>query len=157
MDFFYEPLKILPDNLGQATVEQQFEGATPRSVLQYGADPDGSERPVRIKLNMPIVDARFQAERSGGTRTSSARAWLWTPLAVAVALVLAGIYLSYSRLFRALERDSVTLIDYVTRIVRGRGGNVDRYGLAMFQQIAVAANRYAKRVPAGNGTTPGRP
>ncbi len=53
-------------------------------------------------------------------------------------------------MFRALERDSATLIDYVTRIVRGRGGNVDRYNLAMFQQIAVAANRYAKRVPPEN-------
>ena len=77
-------------------------------------------------------------------------AWIWTPLLVVIALILAGIYLSYSRLFRALERDSTTLIDYVTRIVRGRGGNVDRYNLAMFQQIAVAANRYAKRVPQEN-------
>ncbi len=60
------------------------------------------------------------------------------------------MYLSYSRLFGALERDGVTLLDYVTRIVRGRGGNVDRYNLSMFQQIAVAANRYAKRVPPEN-------
>jgi phosphomannomutase/phosphoglucomutase len=145
MDFFYQPLKILPDNLGQVTVEQQFESATPRSVLQYGADADGNEAPVRIKLNAPSWTLVFKPSESAATSVISAW-WLWTPLGVAVALVLAGIYLSFSRLFHALERDSMTLIDYITRIVRGRGGNVDRYNLALFQQIAVAANRYAKRV-----------
>ena len=149
MDFFYEPLKLLPDKLGQVTLEQQFESATARPVLQYGADPDGAEPPVRIKLNAPTWTLVFKPSESAATSVVSAL-WLWTPLAVAIALILAGIYLSYSRLFRALERDSTTLIDYVTRIVRGRGGNIDRYGLALFQQIAVAANRYAKRVPPDN-------
>jgi phosphomannomutase/phosphoglucomutase len=146
MDFFYQPLKILPDNRGQVAVEQQFESASPRVVLQYGNEPDGNAAAVRIKLNAPSWTLVFKPSESASSSVTSA-VWLWTPLGVAIALILAGVYLSYSRLFRALERDSATLIDYVTRIVRGRGGNVDRYNLAMFQQIAVAANRYAKRVP----------
>ncbi len=149
MDFFFEPLKILPDNLGQVTVEQQFESATARSVMQYGNEPDGSAPAVRIKLNAPSWTLVFKPSESA-TPDIIGIAWIWTPLLVVIALILGGIYLSYSRLFRALERDSTTLIDYVTRIVRGRGGNVDRYNLAMFQQIAVAANRYAKRVPPEN-------
>ena len=149
LDFFFEPLKLLPDNLGQVTVEQQFESATARSVMQYGNEPDGSAPAVRIKLNAPTWTLVFRPSESA-TPAIVSIAWIWTPLLVVIALILAGIYLSYSRLFRALERDSTTLIDYVTRIVRGRGGNVDRYNLAMFQQIAVAANRYAKRVPQEN-------
>ncbi len=149
MDFFFEPLKILPDNLGQVTVEQQFESATARTVMQYGNEPDGAEPAVRIKLNAPTWTLVFKPSESA-TPNIVGIAWIWTPLLVVIALILGGVYLSYSRLFRALERDSATLIDYVTRIVRGRGGNVDRYNLAMFQQIAVAANRYAKRVPPEN-------
>ena len=108
----------------------------------------GAAPPVRIKLNAPSWTLVFKPNESA-TPDVVGIAWLWTPLLVVVALVLSGIYLSYSRLFRALERDSTTLIDYVTRIVRGRGGNVDRYNLAMFQQIAAAANRYAQARAAG--------
>jgi phosphomannomutase/phosphoglucomutase len=149
MDFFSEALKVLPDNLGQVTVEQQFESATARGVMQYGKEPDGAAPAVRIKLNAPSWTLVFRPSESA-TADIVGAAWVLTPLLVVIALVLSAIYLSYSRLFRALERDSATLIDYVTRIVRGRGGNVDRYNLAMFQQIAVAANRYAKRVPQEN-------
>ncbi len=145
MDFFYQPLKLLPDDFGQIDVEQKFEEGAGRSVLQYGKPVGGGVEPIRIKLNAPAWTLVFKPRAVAASVISGA--WLWTPLAVAIALILAGVYLSYARLFRALERDSLTLIDYVTRIVRGRGGNVDRYGLALFQQIAVAANRYAKRLP----------
>jgi phosphomannomutase/phosphoglucomutase len=145
MDFFFQPLKILPDNLGRVTVEQQFESAAARDVLQYGSDPDGVSPPVRIKLASPTWTLVFAPKASATSDIVSALS-LWTPLAVAIALLLGGIYLSFSRLFRAMERDSATLLDYVTRVVRGRGGNIERYGLAMFQQIAVAASRYATRV-----------
>jgi phosphomannomutase / phosphoglucomutase len=154
MDFFFSPLQMLPGDRGRVTVEQQFESAAPRDVLQFGNDPDGSAAPVRIKLDSPSWTLIFNANSSAATDVISALR-LWTPFAVAVALLLAGIYLSYSRLFRVMERDSATLLDYVTRVVRGRGGNIDRYGLAMFQQIAVAANRYAARVPQeSNGPAP---
>ncbi len=146
MDFFLDPLKILPNDLGQVTVEQQFEGATARTVIQYGNEPGGAEPAVRIKLNAPSWTLVFKPSESA-TPNIVGIAWTWTPLLVLIALILGGVYLSYSRLFQALERDGATLLDYVTRIVRGRGGNIDRYNLSMFQQIAVAANRYAKRVP----------
>ncbi len=149
MDFFSDPLKILPNNVGQVTVEQQFESAAARPVMQYGSEPDGNETAVRIKLNAPTWTLVFKPSESA-TPDIVSLTWIWTPILVVVALILSGVYLSYSRLFRALERDGATLIDYVTRIVRGRGGNVDRYNLALFQQIAVAANRYAKRVPPEN-------
>ena len=149
MDYFFQPLKSLPDTLGLITIEQQFESAAPRVVLQYGHEPEDTAAPIRIKLDTAAWTLVFKPNASATADVVSG-AWLWTPLAVAVALILAGIYLSYTRLFSALERDGATLIDYVTRIVRGRSGSVDRYNLALFQQIAVAANRYAKRMPAEN-------
>ncbi len=145
MEFFNQSLKRLPADLGQIDVEQQFEGAAARTVLQYGQPGDGGAAPIRVKLDAPTWTLVFKPHAAASGLVGAA--WLWTPLAVAIAMILAGVYLSYARLFRALERDSLTLIDYVTRIVRGHGGNVDRYGLALFQQIAMAANRNAKRRP----------
>jgi len=156
MDFFFLPLKNLPGDLGQVTVEQQFESAAAHDVLQYGSDPDGAAAAVRIKLNSPTWTLVFTPKASASTDLVSVFS-LWTPLAVAVALLLAGVYLSFSRLFRVMERDGATLLDYVTRVVRGRGGNIDRYGLAMFQQIAVAASRYATRVPPEKEATAAAP
>jgi phosphomannomutase/phosphoglucomutase len=152
MDFFFVPLKILPADLGRVTVEQQFESAAAHDVLQYGSDPDGAAAAVRIKLNSPTWTLVF-APKASATGDLISMLSLWTPLAVAVALLLGGVYLSFSRLFRVMERDGATLLDYVTRVVRGRGGNIDRYSLAMFQQIAVAANRYAARVAPEKETT----
>ncbi len=145
MDYFAQPLKFLPDTIGQVAIEQQFENTPPRVVLQAGSEPDEALTPVRIQLNTPSWTLVFKPGANAASDVVGGT-WLWTPFAVAVALILAGIYLSYSRLFGALEHDSAMLIDYVTRIVRGRGGNVERYRLSMFQQIAVAANRYARRV-----------
>ena len=101
MDFFYQPLKILPDNLGtgdgRTTVRKRSApvraAVRRRSRRQRNAGTHQAER--------AFVDARIQAERIGRDRASSASWWLWTPLGVAVALVLAGIYLS---LFAAVPR-----------------------------------------------------
>jgi phosphomannomutase/phosphoglucomutase len=145
MDYFAQPLKLLPDTIGQVSIEQQFESTAPRVVLQIGSEPDETATPVRI----PLISTSWTLVFKPGSTAASdvvGVAWLWTPIAVAVALILAGIYLSYSRLFGALEHDSNTLIDYVTRIVRGRGGPAERYRLPLFHQIAVATGRYAPRV-----------
>ncbi len=145
MDYFSQPLKLLPETVGQVSIEQQFESTSPRVVLQAGSEPDETLTPVRVQLNTPSWTLVFKPGVAAASDLIGV-AWLWTPLVVAIALILAGIYLSFSRLFSALERDSAMLIDYVTRIVRGRAGNVERYRLGLFEQIAVAASRYAPRV-----------
>ncbi len=124
-------------------------------MLETGSEPDATADSGARSAQLAELDARVRTRAHSGVRCRWCRV-AWTPIAVAVALILAGIYLSYSRLFGALEHDSDALIDYVTRIVRGRGGNVERYRLSMFQQIAVAASRYARRV-APEGDRPRAP
>jgi phosphomannomutase/phosphoglucomutase len=146
MDYFYQPLKSFPNDLGLVTVEQQFESTSPRVVMQFGAD--STKAPVQRKLEAPNWSLMFRPSAESAAPILDPLA-LTAPLAVAIALMLAGVYFSYSWLFRALESDAATLTDYVTRLVRGRGGNLDRYQLPLFQQIAIAANRFARS--AGEG------
>ncbi len=93
MDFFFEPLKTLPDNLGLVAVEQQFESATARVVMQYGNEPDAAAPPVRIKLNAPSWTLVFKPNESATSDIVSV-AWVWTPLLGVIALILGGVYLS---------------------------------------------------------------
>ncbi len=153
LDYFVLPLRALPDSLGFVTVDQQFEGTAPRVVLQYGTDL-GNVPPIRTRLDAANWHASFKPNPTAVPAVASPTALL-TPFLVAVALMLAGVYLCATRLFSAMDKDATQLIDYVTRVVRGRAsGNIERYNLSMFQQIAAAAGRFARRVPRDRSANP---
>ncbi len=156
LEYFMGPMQTLPDSLGFVTLEQQFEGTAPRTVLQYGKD-EGTLNPIRTKLETANWYATFKPNPD--VIESVARPIsLVTPFMVAVSLLLAGVYLSASRMFAAMDKDATQLIDYVTRVVRGRAaGNVERYRLVLFQQIATAAGRFARRVPRDRSAPPPLP
>jgi len=161
MDYYLTPLKSLPGNLGLVSVEQQFEGTAPRVVLQYGADA-GAEAVLRRKLDAPNWQLTFKPDPNATSRVASA-ASLWVPLAVAVGLLLAGIFLAFSRLFGAMQKDGDLLIDFLGRALRGRSGSADRYRLSFFQRVATAMARLAVRSPrarpevAAAPVSPGKP
>ena len=150
MDYFFQPLKSFPSDLGLVTIEQQFEGTSPRVVMQFGEQ--SAQNPVERQLEAPNWRLMFRPSAASVEPILNPLA-LAVPFAVAMALMLAGVYFSYSRLFRAMDSDAATLVDYVTRLLRGRGGNLERYQLPLFQQIAIAANRFARtnEDPAADG------
>jgi phosphomannomutase/phosphoglucomutase len=151
MDYYTQPLKSWPNDLGQVAVEQQFEGTASRVVLQYGVD-SGSAPLIRKNLDAAHWQLTFKPNPAAAEDVIALSSLL-TPLLVAIALLLAGIYLCASRLFSAMDKDANQLIEYVTRVVRGRAsGNVDRYRLVVFQQVATAAGRFARRVPRDKST-----
>ncbi len=156
LDYYIVPLRAWPADLGFVTVEQQFENTSPRIVLQHGSDT-GSLPPLRKPLAAKNWSLTFKPAPTVATAIAKPTA-LVTPLLVAIALMLGGIYLCASRLFSALEKDAAQLLDYVTRVVRGRAsGNVERYRLKMFQQVAAAAGRFARRVPRDRSAPPAPP
>jgi phosphomannomutase/phosphoglucomutase len=144
MDFFLKPLQALSPDVGLVTIEQQFEGTPSRVVLQYGTDP-GGDAALRAKLDAANWQIAFKPRVAVQPVAAASR--LWVPFAVALGLLLAGVYLGFSRLFAAMEKDATGLIESVTNIVRGRNVPPQRYRLALFQQVAVAAARFARRVP----------
>jgi phosphomannomutase/phosphoglucomutase len=155
MDYFFQPLKTFPDTLGLVAIEQQFEGAPPRVVMHYGSDP-GEFDSLRAKLAAPNWQLSFEPDPKA-TADVARSSRLWTPLAVALGLLLAGVYLGFSRLFGTMEKDAINLIDFVTRMVRGRGATPSQFQLSLFQQIADAAGRFARRVPRDRTDAAGTP
>jgi phosphomannomutase/phosphoglucomutase len=150
MAYFSDSLGAFDAARGQIAIEQQFQNAAVTPVLTLGGEPGGAE-PIKSSLAVPSWTLVL---RPGPAQANVSPLALATPFAVALALLLGGIYLSYSRLFRQLESDSSTLLDYVIRILRGRGGNIDRYRLPLFQQVAIAASRHVKASPATDSPDP---
>ncbi|MCZ6853797.1 MAG: phosphomannomutase/phosphoglucomutase, partial [Gammaproteobacteria bacterium] len=61
---------------------------------------------------------------------------LLAPLAVALGMLIGGVSLAFSSLSRKLQADSNTLVDYASRLIRGRSTRLDTYKLPLFQQMA---------------------
>ncbi|TDJ37042.1 MAG: phosphomannomutase/phosphoglucomutase [Gammaproteobacteria bacterium] len=53
-------------------------------------------------------------------------------------MLIGGASLAFSSLSRKLAEDSNTLLDYVSRLMRGRSTRFDSYRLTLFQQIAAS-------------------
>ena len=143
MNYFYQPFTNFPGEIGVFSLQQKFDSTPMTVVMQYGQGVGSEDQRVRIGLKVPywILDYVPAAHSTGILSSPLA---LVSPFAVALALLLAGVYFSFGSLFRAMDRDGNTLLDYVSRLVRGRGGNIDRYNLSLFQQIAITANRFAR-------------
>jgi phosphomannomutase/phosphoglucomutase len=143
MDYFYHPMAAFDASLGTVSIEQHFEGTEPRNVLSYG---EMGSRAKRIKLNIdtPRWSLIFMPNPAVASPVVEITD-LAAPFGLLIATLLGAIYLTNVRLFSAITADASTLLDYVTRLVRGRGGNIDRYRLGLFQRIAVEANKYAKQ------------
>ena len=152
-DYFAEPLASFDPSTGRLAVEQRFANAPATTILEKGDAGSGEAIGVALKAeNWRLLLVPNPASTPDNVNPLA----LAAPFGVALALLLAGVYLSYSRLFRKLESDGAMLLDYVARAVRGRGGNVDRYQLPLFQQIAISAANVTRTGPAEMAGTPKR-
>ncbi len=143
MNYFYLPLAAFDASLGTVSIEQRFEGTEPRIVLSYG-ETNPSTKDIRLNINTPRWSLIFLPNPSVASPLVGPTD-LAAPFGLLVAMLLAAIYLTNMRLSRALTADASTLLDYVTRLVRGRGGKIDSYRLELFRRIATEAKKYAKQ------------
>jgi phosphomannomutase/phosphoglucomutase len=142
MDYFYHPLGAFDASLGAVSIEQRFENTEPRIVLSYG-DTVSNTKEIRLNIETSRWSLIFRpnpAVASPLVRASD----LATPFGLLIATLLGAAYLSSIRMFGAIATDANTLLDFVTRLVRGRGGKVDDYRLDLFRRIAVEAKKYSR-------------
>jgi phosphomannomutase/phosphoglucomutase len=143
MNYFYLPLAAFDASLGTVSIEQRFEGTEPRIVLSYG-ETSPSTKDIRLNINTPRWSLIFLPNPSVASPLVGPTD-LAAPFGLLVAMLLAAIYLTNMRLSRALTADASTLLDYMTRLVRGRDGKIDSYRLDLFRRIATEAKKYAKQ------------
>ncbi len=135
-DYFFDPLRSYDTQLGRLNIVQVFDdSATPVKVLEWGTASNGSNSVFTIPLETSGWHLVFEPnEKAIDDLTTLTQ--LLTPLAVALAMLIGGASLAFSSLSRKLEKDSNTLVEYASRLMRGRSTRFDSYRLPLFQQIA---------------------
>ncbi|MFB3105922.1 MAG: phosphomannomutase/phosphoglucomutase, partial [Pseudomonadales bacterium] len=134
-DYFFDPLRSYDTQLGRLSIVQAFDDSAPVKVLEWGTASNGSNSVFTIPLETSGWHLVFEPnEKTIDDLTTLTQ--LLTPLAVALAMLIGGASLAFSSLSRKLVEDSSTLLDYVSRLMRGSSTRFDSYRLPLFQQIA---------------------
>ncbi|MCZ6619436.1 MAG: phosphomannomutase/phosphoglucomutase [Gammaproteobacteria bacterium] len=133
-DYFVDPLRSYDDQLGRVSIEQAFSGSAPATVFEWGTGSDVSSV-LTAPLKTPGWRLLFQpnGNASGDLATLPQ---LLAALAVALGTLLGGTSLAFNILSRKLQEDSNTLVDFTSRVMRGRSSKLDSYRLPLFEQIA---------------------
>lgn len=133
-DYFFDPLRSYDTQLGRLSIEQVFDGSAPVTVLEWG-NGGNSGSVLTIPLETSGWRLVFEPNQNA-IGDLSTLTQLLAPLAVALGMLIGGVSLAFSSLSRKLQQDSTTLIDYASRLIRGRTARLDTYRLPLFQQIA---------------------
>ena len=130
----FDPLVHMDANLGRVRIMQSVDGTSPYEVFAFGEE--GSDSAM---LRTPLAAENWEMTFSpnlDALESPTSIAELLTGLAVMAAFFLAAISFAFSSLSRKLQADADQLSSYTVQLLRGRGGNLDRYRLSLFQQLA---------------------
>ncbi len=141
-DYFFEPLKNFDLTEGRIKIEQQFAGSPPNIVMEFG-DTGDVALAQKTKLKASHWSLIFEPAPLVVGDLASAMDLL-APLAVAVGLLLGGVMLAFSQHAAHMQSDLELLTAFVSRLLRGRSTQLDRYKLPLIQQTANALSRFGK-------------
>lgn len=132
--YLNDGLTLLDPGAGLLQINQRFEGESGNVIIEHGSAGEASFKAVRsLDANgWSLTYAANPASAAGGSLLD-----LLTPLAVGLALALAGAYLAFSRLFRKLDADADVLSELAERRLAGRAPRMHQFNLAAFKQAAL--------------------
>ena len=152
--FFARPLESLPAGIGNMTIEQSFAGAQSADILSWGS---GGLPEHRKSATLTAGHWTLHYDPSASVLPELLNiGGLLTPMLVCIAVVLAGIYLAFSRLSRKIGDDLIGLQRYAAKRIRGGKAQLERFGLASFQQTAIELSRVESNLlqPQATATEP---
>jgi phosphomannomutase/phosphoglucomutase len=149
----FEPLSAMGDTaeFGQVKILQTVKSSE-TEVFRFGRQ-GSSEQAIETPLSVPQWTMVFEPNY-GALSPSNQIVSLATAAAVMLGFFLAGIAFSFSSLSNKVQKDSDTLADYLSQLMRGRNPSMDTYELPMFQQLAMAAAQHRHGGPAKQERTP---
>jgi phosphomannomutase/phosphoglucomutase len=140
--FFLSPLSHFDSSLGTFEVIQKFEGSPSTTVMQWGSDAEKTPA-VTAQLFAPhwTLSLKAGTDALAGPDYTGA---LFLPAGVALLVILAAIFLGFSRYARMVREDAENLNEFATRVVRGRPVLLTGFNLGVLQDVAKALTPYAK-------------
>lgn len=127
--------RTIDSSVGEGAILQTLDSASADlEVFKLGERGAGAT-PLTTSLNARNWELQFTANPAKFATVASPYDLL-TAIAVALGFVLAGISLAFSGLSRKLREDAAQLATYASSLIRGRGAQLERYQLPLFQQLA---------------------
>lgn len=149
MDYLLSGIADMDAAVNKLQINQQFSGEAANVILEHGNSAEDAASSTRTLSNqswsLTVTGGRIEP-------VASLMALL-TPAAVGVALLLGGIFLSFSRLFRKMDDDADSLGELVERRLAGRSARMHRFNLPTF---SVLASHVLGQSP-GNSNEPAEP
>lgn len=140
--FFLGPLSHFDGSIGTLEVIQKFEGTPSTTVMQWGS---GAEKNLAAtaQLLAPYwtLSLKASTDALAGPDYSGA---LLLPAGVALIVILAAIFLGFSRYARKVREDTEILTEFTTRAVLGRPILIAGFNLGVLEDVANALIPYAK-------------
>lgn len=144
-EFLLDPLQYFTNLRGSLQILQTVGGTPTTTVLEVGGN-DGDLASMEQALFIPQWKVGFAAAESEVLQADNTAA-LFTPFALALALLFGGTFLGFNIYNRKIKNDAATLTDYVTRIARGRSANPGRYQIGALAEVAAAVAVHDKTPP----------
>ena len=153
-EFLLDSLQHFTGLRGSLQILQTIAGTPTTAVLEAGGS-DADLAPIEQALFIPHWKVAFAATESEVQQVDNTAA-LFTPFALALALIMGGTFLGFSMYSRKVKEDALTLTDYVTRIARGRNAPVGRYQLNALAEVAAAVAVHDKSPTEQASTKPNK-
>lgn len=141
-EFLLDSLQHFTGLRGNLQILQTIAGTPTTAVLEAGSS-EADLAPMEQPLFVPHWKVAFAAAESEVLQTDNTAA-LFTPFALALALIMGGTFLGFSMYSRKVRDDALTLTDYVTRIARGRSAPRGTYQLAAMAEVEAAVAAHDK-------------
>ncbi|MCZ6710301.1 MAG: phosphomannomutase/phosphoglucomutase, partial [Gammaproteobacteria bacterium] len=143
-EYFLTSVAAFDPNIGRIRITQTFEGSR-IDLFEWGnvSNPDTQ---VSIKLSNSIWTMVFEPGRAV-THSIARLTDLLTAFAVALGLMLGGVFLAFSNLGSKIQSDASALADYATRLLRGQSPIMGSYQLVSFEQLAATMSEHATARP----------
>lgn len=140
-EFFLGPLSHFDAASGTLQIEQQFSGSPSTTVMQWGNQREG--RSIQAQLQAPHWTLVYKVPPASLVSPAS-MIQLLMPILVALLVILAAVYLGFSRYARQVLEDAEVLTEFATRVMRGRPVHVGNFNLSALKDVANALLPYAK-------------
>lgn len=132
MDYLLSGITGMDPSAGMLQIKQQFAGEAANVILEHGTSAEDAPSASRALSNQ----AWSLTVTGGKVEPVVSLMSLLTPAAVGIALLLGGIFLSFSRLFRKMDDDADSLGELVERRLAGRSARMHRFHLPTFSALA---------------------
>ena len=125
---------------GKLTVKQQIAGSAPTTIIDWGRVSDAGT-PIEAQLFAPNWTLAYAASREN-TGALGGIADLYVPFAVIWVVLLAAIFLGFSRQSRKLQADIEELVAYTSRVISKKPARLGQYNLDVVGQAAQAISSF---------------